>query len=434
MEEHLKDLSDDTKAILLLCGTFSKDETSDISPFSNGEYAAVAARLRAMNLRPADIITSGTIPHLEQMNKPGITQERVEGLLKRGAAMAFALEKWMNMGLWVVSRGDEQYPIVLKQRLKHGAPPLLYGAGDMALLSRGGLAVAGSRDVDSAALDFTRDIGEACASEKIQVVSGAARGVDQEAMGACLEAGGFSVGVLANSLEKETLSRKWRVFLQEGRLALISPYYPAARFTVGRAMERNKYVYALSEWALVVASGFEKGGTWAGAIENLRHRRIPIFVRAIENGLPGNQALLKRGALPMREDWRKKGLSLREWLEEATHTGYDQGPTAADGERKLPGAVAMVREDSPSDQRWGDKAAGDKELDAFEHMIPLIEKALQSPLSEKEFAIKLNILPGQAKEWLKRAVKEGKIKKTKKPVLYVVGHDTQMTIPGLEQV
>lgn len=432
MEEHLIDLSEDTKAILLLCGTFSKEETSDISPFSNGEYAAVAARLHAMNLRPADIIISGTIPRLEEINKPGITHERIDGLLKRGAAMAFALEKWANMGLWVVSRGDDHYPRVLKQLLKHGAPPLLYGVGDMALLSKGGLAVVGSRDVDSAALNFTRDIGEACSSEKIQVVSGAARGVDQEAMGACLEAGGFSVGVLANSLEKESLSRKWRVFLQEGRLALISPYYPAAGFTVGRAMERNKYVYALSEWALVVASGLEKGGTWAGAIENLRHRRIPIFVRATGNGLPGNQELLKRGAFPMREDWRRKGLSLREWLEEASHAGYDQGSTTADKEDKLPGGVAMVREDSPSNQKWGDKAAGDQKLDAFEHMMPLIKKALQSPLSEKEFAAKLNILPGQAREWLKRAVKEGKVKKIKKPVRYVISHDKQMTIPGLE--
>jgi len=73
-------------------------------------------------------------------------------------------------------------------------------------------------------------------------------------------------------------------------------------------------------------------------------------------------------------------------LEEASHTGYNQRHTTADEEGKLPGGVAMVREDSPSDRRWGDRAAGDEELDAFEHMRPLILKALQSPLSEKEFA------------------------------------------------
>jgi hypothetical protein len=118
-------------------------------------------------------------------------------------------------------------------------------------------------------------------------------------------------------------------------------------------------------------------------------------------------------------------------LEEASHTGYNQRHTTADEEGKLPGGVAMVREDSPSDRRWGDRAAFDEELDAFEHMRPLILKALQSPLSEKEFAVKLNIPPGQAREWLKRAVKEGKVKKTKRPVRYVLGHDRQMTIPGL---
>ena len=52
----------------------------------------------------------------------------------------------------------------------------------------------------------------------------------------------------------------------DGRLVFISPYDPAAGFSVRHAMQRNKIIYALADAALVVASDFEKGGTWAGAI------------------------------------------------------------------------------------------------------------------------------------------------------------------------
>ena len=34
-------------------------------------------------------------------------------------------------------------------------------------------------------------------------------------------------------------------------------------------MQRNKLIYALADAALVVNSDYEKGGTWAGAVEQL---------------------------------------------------------------------------------------------------------------------------------------------------------------------
>ena len=82
-----------------------------------------------------------------------------------------------------------------------------------------------------------------------------------------LEAGGRSVGILANGLERAALNRENRTPLMDGRLVLVSPYDPAARFLVGHAMQRNKLIYALSEAALVVNSDYGHGGTWAGATE-----------------------------------------------------------------------------------------------------------------------------------------------------------------------
>ena len=59
---------------------------------------------------------------------------------------------------------------------------------------------------------------------------------------------------------------------------LATPYLPHASFNVGMAMARNKLIYALSDFGLVIASDAEKGGTWAGAEEGLKAGWVPVFV------------------------------------------------------------------------------------------------------------------------------------------------------------
>lgn len=113
---------------------------------------------------------------------------------------------------------------------------LLYGAGDKALLEAGGLAIIRSRDASEAALEFTRDVAGLCAKVGMAVVSGGARGVDAAAMQGATEAGGCCIGVLAADLLKTSVNRQNRIGIQEGRLVLVSPFYPEAGFNAGNAM------------------------------------------------------------------------------------------------------------------------------------------------------------------------------------------------------
>ena len=112
-------------------------------------------------------------------------------------------------------------------------------------------------------IEYTEGVGRITAAVRRAVISGGARGVDQAAMRGALEAGGKVVGILADGLEKAVVRREHRDALADGRLALICPYDPAARFNVGHAMQRNKLVYALADAALVVSSDHGKGGAWA---------------------------------------------------------------------------------------------------------------------------------------------------------------------------
>ena len=146
---------------------------------------------------------------------------------------------------------------------------VIFGAGDVALLQTGGVAVVGSRNIDEAGTAFAQEVGRKVAAAS-PVISGGARGTDRIAMSASLEAGGRAVGVLADSLDRTVRQPDLRQLLLEGQLALLTPYAPTAGFSIGAAMGRNKVIYGLADFAVVVSSDFQTGGTWAGAVEALK--------------------------------------------------------------------------------------------------------------------------------------------------------------------
>jgi predicted Rossmann fold nucleotide-binding protein DprA/Smf involved in DNA uptake len=115
---------------------------------------------------------------------------------------------------------------------------------------------------------------------------------------AAMSVEGTALGILANDLLKAAIAGKWRKFLKSGQLALISSYYPEAGFNAGNAMGRNKYIYGLSDYALVIRSDEGTGGTWSGSKEVLRKGWVPLFVKS-PSLADGNKALEDLGANPI---------------------------------------------------------------------------------------------------------------------------------------
>jgi predicted Rossmann fold nucleotide-binding protein DprA/Smf involved in DNA uptake len=318
-------LSPATQAVLLLCSPLRGGKNKDVQPLSIGEFNELENQLQRAGAGLEQLLEADAAALLKKIS-PAVDGAKIETLLGRGFMLSMAVETWQGAGVWVTSRGESDYPERL-HRLKQNAPPLLYGCGEKKLLSRGGLAIVGSRDVDAAGEEFTKRVAASAAREAMQVVSGGARGVDQLAMLAALEAGGTVVGVLADSLLRSATSGRARESIQDGRLTLVSAFDPEAGFNVGNAMQRNKQIYALADFGLVVSSGFNEGGTWSGAIEQLEKLRLtPIFVRAGDNVPEGNRQLLRRNALPFpSEPWPG---SLREILGAAPQKNLQPMETA----------------------------------------------------------------------------------------------------------
>ena len=240
--------------------------------------------------------------------------DRIARLLGRSSLLLQELERLEALGIWLITRLDEGYPQRLVELLGRAAPLMLYGAGEARLLNQRGLAVVGSRNRDARGFELTEFVGQSCAESNLIVYSGGARGVDKTAMGAALAAGGNAAGLLADSLVKAVRASDVRTAIDESHLVLATPYSPQASFNVGTAMARNKLIYALSDFALVIASDAEKGGTWAGAEEALAAGWVPVFVVDGPDIRDGNRLLLKRGAIPFPFSIDLTS-SLADWLE-----------------------------------------------------------------------------------------------------------------------
>jgi predicted Rossmann fold nucleotide-binding protein DprA/Smf involved in DNA uptake len=310
-------LSDDGQAMLLLCSQLGGEDKPDApAPFKLSEWNQLAKKIQASRLQcPAGMFGQDGVALAAALEVPESEGERIAQLLARSGQVAILLENLFGRGIWAVTRMDPLYPAKLRDTLKHQAPTVLFGAGDIYLLKQSGIAVIGSRTLDQAGIDFARQVGHKTAAAKLPVVSGGARGTDRLAMDGALQAGGKAIGVMADSLERTIRQPDVRQFLLDGSLVLLTPYAPDAGFSIGAAMGRNKVIYGLASHAVVVSSDLEKGGTWAGAVEALKAGWCPVFVRVAKEMSKGNGALLKQGALAFDEQQLTTVEDLPAWLQ-----------------------------------------------------------------------------------------------------------------------
>ena len=393
-------LTNDTKVIILLCGFFGNDKS--IKPLPQSKYNLLARWLHSNKMRPEDLLEKENV--LQASIGTNIELEYLKTLLNRGVQLGFAVEEWQRHGVWIISRSDKNYPSYYKKHLKEQSPPLLYGIGDISLLNNGGICIVGSRKVDDKGILFTEESAKICALNNIPVISGAAKGVDQISMITALNNGGISVGVLAENLLKTSLDSNYRNAISDKRLVLISHRHPNAHFTVAAAMARNKLIYGLSDFGLVVSSEFKKGGTWAGAEEELkRDNSIPVFVRTGESIPLGNNKLLELGAIP--------------WTNEIDVNNLKSQLIFLSENRKRKekdvNLFNIIEQNNIKNEPL------DSKREVYEVVLPIILKYIESINDIDELAQVLNITKTQLNIWLTLAVSEKRLKELSQPVRYI---------------
>jgi len=292
---------DDELAIIALCSQIGV--TNELKPLENSEWGTVAKKLMEHHKTPKDLFDFSQEDFLSILNlldKKEIT--RYQMLLDRSPSLAFELENLNKYGIKIVTRASTLFPQKIKKRLGQQTPPLFYYSGDLNLLDKKYIGFVGSRDVNEEDIKKLKNLVNHALAHGYGVVSGGAKGVDSIATAESLYHDGCAIEFLADSMVKKIKDHQYSQFIREKKLLLLSAVKPDAGFNVGNAMQRNKYIYTQSEATTVVKSNYNQGGTWNGAVENLKQGWVPEFCLKNENCL-GNNELIKKGAILINENF-----------------------------------------------------------------------------------------------------------------------------------
>ncbi len=197
---------------------------------------------------------------------------------------------------------DERFPLQLKERMGEQCPPVLYAVGNTELLRLPAAGYVGVREVESDDLRFVQNTVAKTCAQGYAVVSGGARGVDTTAAHAAVANGSAAVQFLCESPFSGKLQRRDGMEVSKGTILHLTHFYPTHSFSSDYAFFRNKLIYEYSQGTVIAHAHYGTGGTWSGAVRNIRDRGCKLYCRA-DAGYAGNAALIGMGAIPITADW-----------------------------------------------------------------------------------------------------------------------------------
>jgi DNA protecting protein DprA len=272
-------------------------------------FGRVLAEVRTVGLTPTDFARISQddlraryglqgLPTRSDLEK---AERDVEEMMSRGISVLW-LDEPRARALGEEQYEELKYPVQLAATLGIDAPPVLFAAGELSLLTQPGVGFCGSRDATQGALEVVSVCASELADSKLNVISGYARGVDLSAHHAALKAGGVTTMVLAEGILRFAPKTEVRDFVTPYNTLVLSEFPPRLPWSVGNAMRRNSTICAFAD-ALVVVESKLSGGTFAAGNVALELGR-PLFVvdYADPSQAPGNRFFIERGARPLRRN------------------------------------------------------------------------------------------------------------------------------------
>lgn len=196
--------------------------------------------------------------------------------------------------------GEDEYPLPLLESPR--PPKTLCVAGDVSLLGYG-LAIVGARRATPYGLACARLFAGWAAQHGVTIVSGAARGCDQAAQRAAVEAGGRSVAVLGCGADVDYPASASDLLAHLRVHGAVVSELPWGTQPLRRAFPaRNRLIAAFARAVLVVEAGLPSG-TFSTAEHALDASRevwvVPGSIFAPE--CRGPNRLLAQGATPITD-------------------------------------------------------------------------------------------------------------------------------------
>lgn len=401
--------TDNAYVTILMCSYLGVKE-GNYKPYTALQWSELGQKIVNSNVgEPANLLNMDKNSIINNFKISEEEADRIINLLSRGANLAFMLEEMGRKGISIVTRSDKKYPQKLKSILKKHSPPLLYYCGDLSLANKIGIGIVGSRNIDEEGTNFAQLLAKKAVEENLVVFSGGAKGVDTISETTALNNNGYVVSILADSLDRKIKNKDIRDNILSGKQLLISANNPNAPFSAASAMNRNKYIYALSHGTFVVASDYNKGGTWAGAIENIKNEWVNTFVWNNKKYM-ANLELIKKGGIAVEYI---NNISIADLISRKIEKVNQINIFEFDKDVEV-----SIEKESIINENNSEYIKYD--FDVYNKIIDLFLDFLKEPKTVEDIIVSLNITKSQATAWINRALSEGKINKINRPARYIV--------------
>lgn len=184
-------------------------------------------------------------------------------------------EQCQRLGISVLTIQDEEYP--LNAQIGNDVPILLFYKGKLKKIGKT-IGIVGARRCTQEDKKFTRIFSQGHVRNGEIIVSGMAKGVDSYAHTACIEAGGYTIAILANGLDI-CYPKEHQVLMERicEKGLLLSEYPPGTRPARYNFPRRNLIISAWSERLAVIAPGKNSGALITADIARRMGREVVIY-------------------------------------------------------------------------------------------------------------------------------------------------------------
>ncbi|MEK7641271.1 MAG: DNA-processing protein DprA, partial [Patescibacteria group bacterium] len=207
-----------------------------------------------------------------------------------------AWEDLARNGIELIFQEEQKFPKFLREA--PDAPVAVYCRGSLRSMEPA-IAIVGTRKATGQAKELAKRFGNELAKAGMAIISGLALGIDAAAHEGALSAGGYTIAVLANSLESiypkqnEGLAKK---ILDSGG-ALVSEYPIGSETLRYRFLERNRIVSGMANATLVIEAPERSGSLVTANMALEQNREVFVLPGPVQHpNYLGSHSLIRAGA------------------------------------------------------------------------------------------------------------------------------------------
>lgn len=289
--------NDDAFTAMLLSLPLTANKEELVRPLSSAEFSALAARVSASRLKHIGALMNMDISDV--MRTLDVTESeayRICMLLSRSMPLSYAMERFYEQNLELLTIYDAAYPDRITTRLDVDAPAAMYTCGDISLLNMPLIGILGISGVKMSATieENLRVLVRGIIHEGFGIITSSELGAARFAESEALACGGKVVCTLAGDLLRKKEDPECAKAIRDRNMLLLSLVHPDAPHTIVHALTRNRLVYALPSACFIATTDGKRGESEALR----RHFSDWMYVFDMPDP-PGNRQIISRGITPI---------------------------------------------------------------------------------------------------------------------------------------